>query len=124
MKTTFDAIDTVYSLVTGVGISVHKLTRPSSDNENECIVLNSLPIPDRQLQGVDINVNVRVKNFDSHNPNIERLQELTNSVLALFPWQSDDNNIEIFLRFQSILNDEAQDEHYSNIRLRAIFLNG
>lgn len=74
--TVFNAIDTVYDVLKSEGRNVYKLRRPQGDNE--CVVINALPLTGSILKQCYVNVNVFVKDLTIPNmgslPNTSRLK--------------------------------------------------
>ncbi len=123
--TTFDAVNRVYGLLDGLELPVFKYAKPGG-NENEYIVINSLPISGDVLQKCYVNVNIHVKDIvfpDSTTaPNTLRLEQLAASYSALLA-KNIEGNTHLYSDKQGVEREDALKEHYVNIRLLCNLIN-
>jgi len=129
MKTTFDAIDIIYSVInnsslkTGVNGTINKLKRQTGSTKED-IVINSIALTDTNLQEGVFNVNIYVPNItinSSSLPNTVRLKALSEEAKELFEEVSG-STYNIWLSEQFIFEDVQTSFHYINLRLRFRFL--
>jgi hypothetical protein len=133
MKTTVDIVDILWqhadgsSLKTAITGKVYKSKRPI-DSKVEDVVINSLPVLNRQLQVAIANVNVYVPNkavtingaVDSSQPDTKRLKELATIATTVFE-EGGSAGYEFLMEQQHVMEDEGSNSHYINLRI--IFYN-
>lgn len=129
MKTTLDIVDILYqhlknsslaSEIDGGGIYKH---RKPANSEKECIVINSLPINNEQLQNAVANINIHVPNKkqkvnnvqDSSLPDHARLKELTGIAVEELEHWAEEYNFSV--QQQVLIQDEETLNFYINVRL-------
>lgn len=125
--TGFDAIGKVYTELKGAGLSVgdfiYQFSKPANIDPDEFIVLNTLPVPDTELQLTYVNCNIFVKDIYPGVPGNGRLKEITDEVLDVFPVSRPGEDIHVFLSDTSVFDDPDSDRFYVNIRLKVMMLN-
>ena len=126
MKTTFDAVDIIWSYLNDrLSISVYKFQKPSKE-ENEYITINSLPVSSGILQRCYLNVNIHVKDIqlpDSTTvPDNVRLGELAAYVMGELT-KVITGDFHFHFESQGLERNEALKEHYVNIKLLCNILN-
>jgi len=128
MKTTFDAIDIIYSVInnsslkTAVNGTINKLKRQTGSTKED-IVINSIAFNDTNLQEGVFNVNIYVPNItinSSSLPNTVRLKALSEEAKELFEEVSG-SNYNIWLSEQFIHEDVSTSFYYINLRLKLRF---
>lgn len=116
--TVFNAIDTVYNALKSEGLNVYKLRKPQGDNE--CIVINALPLTGSILRRCYVNVNVYVKDLIVPNqgslPNTSRLKSLGEEFQPLLT-KIITKNAHLYLDSDGVERDEQTGFHYINFRL-------
>ena len=116
--TVFNAIDTVYDVLKMEGRNVYKLRRPQGDNE--CIVINALPLTGSILKQCYVNVNVFVKDLTIPNmgslPNTSRLKAVGEEFQPLLT-KIIKKNAHLYLDSEGVERDEQTGFHYINFRL-------
>lgn len=130
MKTTETAINKVFSVLKGTGglsISVFKHTKPTDKDPREYIVINALPINSDVMQACVVNVNYHAKDIKAGYPDNAKLDSTSESIITLLDNVVDQSNssIDILIdyRSQETIRDEAQNEHYSNLRFSVKIIN-
>lgn len=128
MRTTFDAIDIIYSVInnsslkTAVNGTINKLKRQTGSTKED-IVINSIALNDTNLQEGVFNVNIYVPNItinSSSLPNTVRLKALSEEAKELFEEVSG-STYNIWLSEQFIHEDVSTSFYYINLRLRLRF---
>lgn len=128
MRTTFDAIDIIYSVInnsslkTAVNGTINKLKRQTGSTKED-IVINSIALNDTNLQEGVFNVNIYVPNITingSSLPNTVRLKALSEEAKELFQ-EINGSYYNIWLSEQFIFEDVSTSFHYINLRLRLRF---
>ena len=136
MKTTFDienilfAFITASPLATDISGGIYKRQRPAQ-SQSEDIVINCLPINNKQLQQAVANVNIHVPNLqvtvngisDKSHADFARLQELADlaKVTMSDHWELQDYGFSI--QQQQTIQDDISDTHYINFRLDILSIN-
>lgn len=95
-------------------------TRPEDEKLDECVVINSLPLTNDDLQLGNFNINVHVKDIEKSKPDLERIKTIWDTIDAIFPFQSTDLNTKIVVKTTSIMREDALGEHFLNARMRII----
>lgn len=126
MKTTSTAIDKVFKLLkAGLSIPVYKLTKPTAKDLAEYIVINSLPISSDVMQSCTVNVNYHTKDLAAGIPNNELLDLTEPVIIGLLDGVSSIGTVDILIDSlsQETIRNEAQNEHYSNLRFSVKIIN-
>lgn len=125
--TGFDAVDRVYRDLIGLELSleggIYQLTKPMRIEEDEFIVINSLPVFETELQIAHVNVNVFVRDVEPGTPNNDRLKTLVDQINELYPFGAVGQDIQVFKDRTAIIADDDYERHYVNILLKVIMLN-
>jgi len=125
--TVIDAINEVYSAVSGLSIrgGKYKYSVPGNCKEPDYIVVNSLPINEGVLQRCIVNVNIHVKDLEKGKPDTTRLEAYAKNALGVIRDHESSGQLFISLNVENhnIMREEALGEHYSNIRVLVILLN-
>lgn len=137
MMTSFDAIDAVYQQLANAAVmnyitgNIYKVSRPinASDDAKEDIVINSLGMPNADVQQGVVNVNIYVPNpsleingrQDNTQPAFVRLQQLTALVIEQV---KEFYSGEYWFLYQQDIPLQAQtSEHAINIRVDFFSIN-
>jgi hypothetical protein len=131
LQTSFDAIDAVYlrlaysPLKTAISGGIYKMVRPidAGDDRKEDIVVNSLGMPNADVQHGIVNVNIHVPNLqlpingrqDNTQPDFARLQQLADLVIGQV--KEFYSQAYYFLFQQQNMLQGEEGEHLINIRL-------
>lgn len=134
MKTTFDIVDELYTLVStySLGTSIdapsggfYKFQRPDNSTKED-VVINCLPITSETVQYCTANVNVHVpdKAYNiggkvQHKPDNVRLAELAAAYSFYMEYlMLTSTGYEVTVESQSLIQEPEIKQHYVNIRLR------
>jgi len=136
MITTLEVVDIIWkylsqsTLKTAIGGGIYK-TRPMNSSKED-VIINSLPVNNRQLQAGIANVNIHVPNLvlqidgmqDSSQPDDERLKYLTVLATSLMQkvWVIS-KHFNFTVQQQVVFQEEGKDEHYANIRIEYYSVN-
>jgi hypothetical protein len=133
MKTNFEAVDVIWKRLNDnkptISGGIYKLVRPFN-SILEDITINSLPITDDVTGECLVNVNIHIPNIEvkvsgganSSFPDLFRLKSLTETVIGLLN-DVKVNDYYFFVSGQAILQNEARNEYYSNLRITFLFKN-
>jgi hypothetical protein len=119
-QTTDYVIGIVYLLLGSITKPKYLKTKPTSANDTEYIVINSLPINADVMQKCYVNVNYHVKDKDQ-GPNVgfvedtAKLEAGSQAVMALLQKVTTTAYL-IDLESQDTIREEGLGEHYSNLR--------
>ena len=123
MKTSDYAINQIYSILSdATGIAIFKLTKPGKRNDNEFIVINSLPIGAGVLQKCWVNVNYHVADLQPGTPDLTKLEAGTQQFMTVLEDVSE-TGMHIDFESQEYFREPELNKHYSNIRLSVKLIN-
>jgi len=123
-KLTSYAIDKVYPLLASINKPKYRISKPTTVTASEYIVINTLPmqVNDDETQRVLMNVNCHVKDTADGVPNETAINALSNAVLTILEKVST-TEVLIDLESSEMMPEEAQHEHYMNLRFIVRILN-
>ncbi len=115
MKLSSYAVNQVYSLLGSVTAKKYLYCKPTNANDEQYIVINSLPVNGGVIQTCHVNVNCHVKDMAPGIPYLEKLEELATSVLDILK-KVTTTSVLIDFESQETIRDENLGEHYENLR--------
>lgn len=121
-KTNDQILQTVFGLLAGLPVNKYTLVKPTKNTDSEYIVLNALPINADVMQKCIVNVNYHVKDIADGVPNLARLEAGAQSVLAILRKVSTTTYM-IDFEGQELFQEQAQREHFTNLRFSYININ-
>ena len=114
-KTTDYIIGIVYLLLGSITKPIYLKTKPTSANDAEYIVINSLPINADVMQKCYVNVNYHVKDIITGTPDSVKIEAGSQAVLTVLK-QVTTTSYLIDFESQETIREEGLGEHYSNLR--------
>jgi hypothetical protein len=114
-KTTDYIIGIVYLLLGSITKPKYLKTKPTSANDAEYIVINSLPINADVMQKCYVNVNYHVKDIITGTPDSVKIEAGSQVVLTVLK-QVTTTSYLIDFESQETIREEGLGEHYSNLR--------
>ncbi len=126
MEITDTAIDKVIDLLEEVYPIVYPGEKPTSEDPDEYIVVNALPIGTGVMQQCDVNANYHVKDIGEGVPDREKLKANKKTIISLldkYHSEGDQFNILIDFKFEKTEKEDAHDEHYANVRFIVRIIN-
>lgn len=117
----YKTTDYVIGIVGGLLTSINKPKYLNSSPESipasvkEYIVINALPINADVIQKCYVNVNYHVTDIEPGKPDITKIEDGSNEVLAILKEVLTTAYLIEFDR-QETIREDARDEHYSNLR--------
>jgi len=124
MKSSFDILDALYSLIDVSGVTnvisgdIYSTSIPDKD-QRENITIKTLNNPNQYLQQGYINLNIHVPEVESGRPNLLRMKQILNIILPLvddvktgtFTFQIDDDK-------GVFKNQELDSMYFYNLKLK------
>lgn len=118
------AIDKVFPLLSSINKPKYRVRKPTASTASEYIVINALPmqVNDDETQRTWMNVNCHAKDIADGVPAETAINTLSSAVLAILEKVS---TTEVLIDFESseMMQEEAQHEHYMNLRFIVRILN-
>jgi len=125
--TGFDAVNRVYLDLKGLDLSleggIYQFSKPLRIQEDEFIVINTLPVLETALQVAHVNVNVFVRDIEPGTPNNGRLETLKDEIYELYPFGDVTKEIQVFKDRTAILPEGEQERHFVNLLFKVVMLN-
>lgn len=137
MITTLDIVDILWSDINSsslktalaAGGGVYKHLRPAN-SQKEDVVINSLPVNNRQLQEAIANVNVfvpdksvQINSVQTKVPDHTRLDTLAASAVSVLAEKYSSGDWHYEVQQQSLFRDEESNSHFINIRIEFFNIN-
>lgn len=115
MKLSSFVVDQIYQLLSSVSVKKYKDCKKTTDNPDQYIVVNSLPVNGGRVQRCFMNVNCHVKDIAEGVPNRAKLDEMATAILALIEKKTT-STLLIDVDRQELIREEQLGEHYMNLR--------
>lgn len=136
MRTTLDIENILFSflkassLASEINGGIYKRQRPAQSSKED-VVINCLPVSNRQLQDAVANVNIHVPNVtvqrdgitDQSHADHPRLNELATLAWQLLDDQFNPLGYTFHVQQQILIQDEDAGDHYVNIRIEFYSVN-
>jgi hypothetical protein len=126
MKLSTYSADQVYSLLEGIETPKHLHSKPTGLEQDEYIVVNSLPVPAGVMQGTYVNVNCHAKDIRATNmtgiPNRSKIDAMANAALSILEKVTLTDMLVDFEKSE-LFREEQFDEHYMNLRFKVNIIN-